>query len=394
MNYDILIAIIFVITIGIFLIKNKKKLKIEKIMFPFLYLVLFRTKFGINIMDKIAKKYKKIIKIFGYFSMGVGFLGMIYVFLTVLINTFNLIVKPRVTDAGMALVLPFTEAPIIGYMPFVQWILALFILMIVHEFSHGVVARTYKMKVKSSGFGFLSVIVPILPLAFVEPDEKKLIKQPAKVQNSIFASGPMANIILAIIIFLVMSFILVPIQNRITEPIGFSFDVINETMPAAKAGLESDMTIISFNNKTVKDAYEFISYMHFNSTVNETIYLGTENETYAVVTQRIDNRSMIGVSNIRNRISFKEQFSFIEGPFTWLFSFLWILFWLNFLIGLVNLLPLAITDGGRILKVSLEKIMDKEKAKRIFVFISSLMLFSIVLGLLVQYVGNPFAIFS
>ena len=131
-----------------------------------------------------------------------------------------------------------------------------------------------------------------------------------------------------------------------------------------------------------------------NSTIGETIYFGTENDTYAVVTEDFDNRSMVGVTNIKNEVKFKDNYLWMKGIFTWKFSFLWILFWLNLLIGLVNLLPLAITDGGRMLKVTLEKILPEKRAKLIFLIVSYLMFFSIVLGLIVQYIGNPFTIFS
>ena len=169
---------------------------------------------------------------------------------------------------------------------------------------------------------------------------------------------------------------------------------MNETVPAGKAGLEDGMIITSFNNKTVTDAYDFIFYMYYNSTVDETIYLGTENETYAIVTEKIDNRSMIGVTNIKNEIIFKERFLAVKDIFLWTFSFLRILGLFNFFIGLFNLLPLGIVDGGRMLKVSLEKVMSKENARKIFVLVSSLALVSILLGLIVQYFGNPFIVFS
>ncbi len=323
-----------------------------------------------------------------------GFIGMAFMFYIIVMNTINLILKPTVTEAGIALVLPFTNIPGIGYLPFTQWILAIFILAIVHEFSHGIMAKAYNLKLKSSGFAFFSVFIPIIPAAFVEPDEKKLTKKSAKIQNSIFSAGPMANIILAGIILLIILFVMVPIHAKLTEPIGFSFDVINDTVPAAKAGLKDGMIITSFNNKTVTDAYDFVDYMYYNSSVNETIYLGTENETFAVVTEEMDNRSMIGITNIKNEFKFKERFLAIKDVYLWIFSFLRILGLFNFFIGLFNLLPLGIVDGGRMLKVTLEKFISKERARQIFVFISSLVLISILLGLLVQYVGNPFIVFS
>lgn len=394
MDFQIIFAILFVVILTIVLIKNKKKLKVEKLIFPLFYMILYRTKFGLKLMDKIAKRFKKIMKIYGYVSIFFGFIGMVFMFYIIISNTINLIIKPAVTEGGIALVLPFTNIPGIGYLPFTQWILAIFILAIVHEFSHGIMSRVHDLKLKSSGFAFFSVFVPIIPAAFVEPDEKKLVKKSAIVQNSIFAAGPMANIFLAGIILLVMLFVMIPIQGKITEPIGFSFDVMNETVPAGKAGLEDGMIITSFNNKTVTDAYDFILYMYYNSTIGETIYLETENESFEITTEKLDNRSMMGVTNIKNEIKFKERFLAFKDVFLWTFSFLRILGLFNFFIGLFNLLPLGIVDGGRMLKVSLEKVMKKENAKKIFTVISLIVLFSILLGLIVQYFGNPFIVFS
>ena len=184
-----------------------------------------------------------------------------------------------------------------------------------------------------------------------------------------------------------------PIQSRMTEHIGFSFDVMNNTYPAAKAGLESGMVITSFNGKEVKDAYEFVDYMYYNSTINETIILGTEDKIFEIRTDEIEGRSMIGVYNIRNEIKYKDKFIGIKGAFVWLFSFLRILGLFNFFIGLFNLLPLGIVDGGRMIKVTLERFISKKKAKIIFTIISLIVLFSILLGLIVQYAGNPFLFF-
>ncbi len=393
MNYDIIVAIFFFIILSIILIKNRKNLKIEKILFPVVYMILYRTRVGLKFMDKISKKFRKSIKIFGYISIGVGFLGMALMFFLIVWNTINLIIKPEITEGGIALVLPFTTIPGIGYLPFTQWILAIIILAIIHEFSHGIVAKAHNLKLKSSGFAVFSIFIPLIPAAFVEPDEKKLRNKPAKVQNSVFSAGPMSNIVLAGIILLLFIFVMIPIQSRMTEPIGFTFDVLNETSPAAKAGLETGMIIKSFNDKNVTDAHSFVNYMYYNSSINETIVLGTENQTFNIVTEKIDNRSMIGVYNVRNEVRFKEKFLGIKDIFLWFYSFLRILGLFNFFIGLFNLLPLGIVDGGRMIKVSLEKFMKKEKAMKIFTLISTIVLVSILLGLVVQYIGNPFLFF-
>ncbi|HLF55126.1 MAG TPA: hypothetical protein VI612_05405, partial [Candidatus Nanoarchaeia archaeon] len=60
------------------------------------------------------------------------------------------------------------------YVPFLHWFLSIFIILIVHEGMHGVMARVYGLPVKNSGLVVLGALVPLIPGAFVEPDEEKL----------------------------------------------------------------------------------------------------------------------------------------------------------------------------------------------------------------------------
>ena len=66
---------------------------------------------------------------------------------------------------------------------------------------HGVFARFYKIKVKSTGFGFLG---PFLA-AFVEPDEKEMERKSIKAQLSVISGGSFANLIMAVIFFLILN---------------------------------------------------------------------------------------------------------------------------------------------------------------------------------------------
>src|SRR3989344_169747 len=72
-----------------------------------------------------------------------------------------------------SLVLPF-KAKGTFYLPVFFWVLSIFVFSVVHEFCHGLLARRHGIPVKSSGFAFLAVLIPILPAAFVEPEEKHL----------------------------------------------------------------------------------------------------------------------------------------------------------------------------------------------------------------------------
>jgi len=80
-------------------------------------------------------------------------------------------------------------------------ILALAIAIVVHEFSHGILAMVGKIKVKALGLMFL--IVPIG--AFVEPDEDEMENVSARKRSRVFAAGPTTNLILAFLCALLFS---------------------------------------------------------------------------------------------------------------------------------------------------------------------------------------------
>lgn len=391
MDIQVIVAIIFFVAIAIILFIDKEKLKLEKLLFPIFYLILYRTKFGLKFMDQKAKKYNEFIKFLGYCFIGLAFVGMVFISISIIANIIGLIFKPATTQSGVALVLPFTNIPGLGYLPFIEWLLAIFILALVHEFAHGIMARAHDIPVKSSGFAFFSIIIPIIPAAFVEPNEKVLRKKPDFVQYSVFAAGPITNLILALIILLVMSFVMTPIETRITEPVGFSFELTNSTLPAAQSGLEKGMIITSFNNKTVTDGNSFTEYMYYCSKQDEIVYLGTTDKTYEIKSANVDGRNVIGVKNIKNEVRVKEKYKFWSSIFFWIKSFLKWLGLFNLFIGLANLLPLGIVDGGRMLQIALHKMTNKKRAKKIFLIITMFLLFSLLFGLIVQYLGNPLA---
>ena len=392
MNFDLISIIIFIVLIIIFLYLKRKEIATQKIIFPFLYLLLYRTNFGLKFMEKTAKKYRELIKTIGYCSIGIGFIGMIFISYSIIATTIKFLISPRTVDTGVALVLPGTTIPGVGYLSFWHWIIAIFVLAIVHEFGHGIVSEAHNLKVKSSGFAFLSILFPIIPAAFVEPDEKKIREQPDYVQYSIFAAGPMSNIALAFLVLLIISLVINPIGAAITNPTGFSFDV-KENFPAANAGLKSGMIINSVNYEKISNYNEFIEKVYYIKP-NEKIILGTKDKKYEIIaTTSPDNseKGFIGISNFKNEVEFKEQYKPYESLFKWIAGLFKWLFLLNLFVGLFNLLPLGIVDGGRMLQILLHKtIKNIKKANKIWVFISFLILGMLLFGLAANYIKQWF----
>jgi hypothetical protein len=75
--YDIVLLVIFVAFVARFLIKNKKNLSRDGLLY------LYRTKWGMNLIDNVGKKYKKSLHIMSYISITIGYglmIAMLWLF--------------------------------------------------------------------------------------------------------------------------------------------------------------------------------------------------------------------------------------------------------------------------------------------------------------------------
>jgi len=87
----------------------------------------------------------------------------------------------------------------------VQGVLALAIVLVVHEGMHGILARKHKLPLTSAGLVFFG----FLPFgAFVDIDDKKLFSAPKQKQNAVLVAGTAANFATALV-FLVLLILLV-----------------------------------------------------------------------------------------------------------------------------------------------------------------------------------------
>jgi membrane-associated protease RseP (regulator of RpoE activity) len=176
------VVLAFYVVVILLLIINRKKFEFQGIA------ALKRTKFGVKWMQAFSKKHKETIKILGYCGIGVGFAGMIFIFGYVIKALWDFFFAPA-APAAFSLVLPGVNVP--GAAIFIPlWVLVpLFIVVLIHEAGHGVVAKAFGVPIKHTGIVFFGPLAG----AFVEPDEKKLKKADDIVRFSVFAAGPFAN---------------------------------------------------------------------------------------------------------------------------------------------------------------------------------------------------------
>ena len=371
--------LIFYLLVILFVAYNWKRIERQaKIIF------LFRMKLGLRWMDKYSQKFREWVILFGYIGMGTGFVGLVVISYVLVSNLYSLITQPEAVS-GVSLVLPGVHVPGLGVLPFWYWILAIFVIAIVHEFSHGIVARAHNISVKNTGLVFFG---PILG-AFVEPDEKKLRKEKDIVQYSVLAAGSFSNIVLALVALLFLNFAFMPLQETMVEPSGFSFaSYVNENLPAAEAGLEPGTIITGINNEKVSNFQEFSDELAFYRP-GESIIVNTAEKDYTLtLAQNPDNQKkpFLGVLSIQNEFDVKEKYEFGLGKVAylvvdWLAGFLRWLFLLSIGIGLFNLLPLPIVDGGRMAQVFLHKLKGPERGERLYHKVSLFFLLVLLLNL-------------
>ncbi len=380
--------ILFYLAIIVFLVLKRKKLDIQA-----KFIILYRMKWGLRWMDSTARKFREWIVLLGYIGTGLGFVGMLFIIYILFKNLYMVIAQPSAMSS-VSLVLPGVNVPGMGVLPFWYWLIAIFIIAMVHEFSHGVVANAHNIPVKNSGIVFFG---PILG-AFVEPDERKLQKQTDIAQYSVLAAGSFSNVLLALVALLLLFFATTPLLQTMVEPTGFTFDAYVEgDFPVAQAGIAPGTLITGVNSQPTPDFQKFNEELQFLKAGERVTIQAGAKEYALILGEHPDNphRGFLGINGITNEVQVKEPYQEGIGNIgysllNWLNGLLRWLFLLSFGIGLFNLLPLPIVDGGRMAQVFLHKLRGPEEGEKRYRQISVLLLLVLVLNLIFPLLSGLF----
>ena len=366
------------------------------------FVFLYRTKFGIGLMNAIASKSSGLVKFLGSIGVIAGFAGMIFTFAVVLVLTYKLLLN-QPNAAGASPVIP--GLPIAGtgiVFPLVTGWLVLFVIILVHEFSHGIVASAHKIKIKNSGIAFFG---PILG-AFVEPDEKELSKKKHWIQHSVFAAGAFSNFLTVAAVLLIMALVLNPIVGIFSRGVFIS---PQPGLAAEKAGINFGDQITTLDGITIKNSTQIIDYIKTKEGQGIKVNLtrGGETKELMVIPEKIAGSDVprigvaladaaiirypwyiafykglfaagVGALNIviafyyllKNLILGNGLIADVAGPvgiativgqsaklgFNYLLN---IIAMLSLSLAAINILPIPALDGGRIVFVILEKIFGK-----------------------------------
>ena len=197
---------------------------------------ILRTKIGMKTIEKLGK-YKIWQKI-GIISIPICVILGCIMLLNIISMSIKLLSGTLPKEAAKPVVSLFGDV-----IPWIPGIIALLIAVSVHELAHGIFAKSFGIKVKSSGI----LLLLGLPLgAFVElGDEFKTAEK--KIRGAIASAGPIANLIVFLISIPLLSF---------SYTLPTELKIIDSMEPASEFLQKGDI-IYEINGKKIKTLEEF-----------------------------------------------------------------------------------------------------------------------------------------
>jgi len=314
-----------------------------------LFIAMWRTTRLLGFIDRLSRLNPRFWKVYGDIGIALGYVGMAFVFYALLKTAIETL-RTKTSPAGVQLVIPGVTIPL--------WygLIGLAVVMVVHELSHGVVARAEGLPLKSVGL----VLLALIPGAFVEPDEDELKRAGLRSRLRVYGAGSMANVVTAIITALLLTYAVSPLIS----PNGILVSNVVKGSPADGVLQKGDV-IIAINGHEMKTMEQFIEFMN-KTKPGEEITLtilrdGHRLNVRLTLAEYPDkpNKGYIGIYPAQH-VTSKIGYDWLVLPL--FFSLYWI-YMLNIGIGLMNLFPLVPLDGGRMLDDLIKEYLPERMAK-------------------------------
>ncbi len=376
----------FILVLSALILKDKHKVKREGIV------LIRRTMRGREFIDRMQKKHTAM------WSKAAK-LGVVIGIIFLVIGTFFLInqavkILNGSEEGGVRLLLPGpvsdpVAAPGVFFFPWWIWVIGIAVVIIPHEFMHGIMCRLEGIRIKSVGW----ILLLVIPGAFVEPDEKQLQKAKRSTKMKVYAAGSFANIVIAFVILVIFASIfsvafapsglavatvdgspanLSGLHGAITEidgrPVRNSAELA-EVLSLYEPGDAVEVRTVDAGRITPKFGFDFSPKPVAISEGNENIYavtLADKNNT---------GKAFLGVVPQMETYSTSlpvQAYSSIAYIFLWIYVF-------SLGIGVVNLLPLKPLDGGLLFEEIVGRFTKRQK--NIARFVSTAVLLLLVFNL-------------
>jgi len=361
-------AIIYVLIGWVVILVIAKSLKLEKHGFTIkAYSLTYKNTQVQSMLSKMLTRTKRGIRVFADVSVIAGFLMMGFAFWFLLSNISNFFVEPT-EFAELTILIPgvtLTSASAILY-----FLLSIPIVLVIHEGAHGIVATLEKIKIKTGGFAIFIALFA----GFVEPDEKEFDDARKISKLRVIGAGATSNVIFAfalgaILLTNPLFALILPepfLEWFYDAPDGVGIISIIEGSGAEKAGLQKNDVITGIDGIAIITPVDFQKAdLKPGDTVTVTVQRdGQLLQLPVEIMPSPDDpdKGLVGI--MRDSAFYKPVYNFIEWDPQVSMFLLW-LWMISFFIGIINMLPLPILDGGKFIYTIIEKKASERKINAI-----------------------------
>ena len=361
-------AIIYVLIAWVVILAIAKSLKLEKHGFTIkAYSLTYKNTQVQSVLSKMLTRTKRGIRVFADVSVVAGFLMMGFAFWFLLSNISNFFVEPT-EFAELTVLIPgvtLTSASAILY-----FLLSIPIVLVIHEGAHGIVATLEKIKIKTGGFAIFIALFA----GFVEPDEKEFDDARKISKLRVIGAGATSNVIFAfalgaILLTNPLFALILPepfLEWFYDAPDGVGIISIIEGSGAEKAGLQKNDVITGIDDIAIITPVDF-QKADLKPGDIVTVTVQRDGQLLQLPVEIMPSpddpdKGLVGI--MRDSAFYKPVYNFIEWDPQVSMFLLW-LWMISFFIGIINMLPLPILDGGKFIYTIIEKKASERKVNAI-----------------------------
>jgi len=361
-------AIIYVLIAWVIIFVAAKALKLERFGFTIKpYSLTYKNYKVQSALSKMLTRTKRGIRVFADVSVIAGFLMMGFAFWFLLANISNFFVEPT-EFAELTVLIPgvtLTSASAILY-----FLLSIPIVLVIHEGAHGIVATLEKIKIKTGGFAIFIALFA----GFVEPDEKEFDDARKISKLRVIGAGATSNVIFAFAlgaILLTNPLFALILPEPLLEwfydaPDGVGIISIIEGSGAEKAGLQKNDVITGIDDIAIITPVDF-QKADLKPGDIVTVTVQRDGQLLQLPVEIMPSpddpdKGLVGI--MRDSAFYKPVYNFIEWDPQVSMFLLW-LWMISFFIGIINMLPLPILDGGKFIYTIIEKKASERKINAI-----------------------------
>lgn len=353
-------SIIYVLIAWVIILGIAKALKLEKRGFDIKpYSLTYKNAQVQTALTRMLGRTRRGIRVFADVSVVAGFVMMAFGFWFLIDNVAKFFDRPAEFSELTVLIpgVTLTSASSILY-----FLLSIPIVLVIHEGAHGIVATLEKIRIKTGGFAIFIAMFA----GFVEPDDEEFNKAKRVSKLRVIGAGATSNVIFALVLGAVLLtnpfFAIIvpePIRGAFYEmPDGVSIISIMPGTGAEKAGLQPNDIITSINDIPIATSFDFtkVKLAPGDTATIGLLRNGNPMSFQVEITPSPDDptKGLIGI--IRdNALGYKPVYNFIEWSSPELSMFLLWLWMISFFIGIINMLPLPILDGGKFVHSIIDK---------------------------------------